>query len=60
MRKIIAISVCLVMLFSVPALSEELDMVSMTLAELIDLRNAVGKAIEERVGVAGQEIGTGK
>jgi len=60
MRKIVVVLVGLVMLFSVPAFGEELDFASMTLDELIELRNAVDKAIGERNGTVGQEIGSGQ
>ena len=60
MRKIIAILVGLIMLFSVPAFGEEIDLVDLTLEELIAIRDSIDKEIEKRTGVIDQQIGTGQ
>ncbi len=60
MRKIIAILVGLIMLFSVPAFGEETDWSNLTLEELIDIRDSIDKEIGIRTGVIDQQIGTGQ
>ena len=60
MRKIIAILVGLIMLFSIPAFGEEMDLADLTLEELITMRNSIDKEIRKRTGVIDQQIGTGQ
>lgn len=60
MRKIIAIFVGLLMLFSIPALGEEFNLSSMTIDELIELRNTIDNEIGSRIGFPDRQIGTGQ
>lgn len=64
MKRILALALGFLMTFSVPALSEEFDLSSMSFDELVELRNRIDAEIGSPIGtgqyIVGEDIEAGK
>lgn len=60
MKRIFTMVLCMLILFSVSALGEGIDLSSLTLDELVALRESVNIEIDNRIGIIDSQIGTGQ